>query len=502
MVTAPVDVNTVYNAVPGGVGSRAMSTDLAYLSATEALARFRDRSLSPVELTEALIARAAQVEPTVNALCITYYDEALAQSREAEKRYAGQGDEPRPLEGICVGIKDEMPIAGQKYSMGSLRYRDEVAAYTDPVGQRLIDAGAILHARTTAPEFSCAGFTHSRIWGVTRNPWNPEVGVGGSSGGTGASLASGTSTLATGSDIGGSIRIPAAWNGVVGFKPPYGRVPQLPPFNLDHYCHTGPLARTVADCALFENLIAGPHPHDPVALAPKLELPLTYEDGIQGMKIALCVTPGGWPVDDDVAAATREAAAALVDAGAIVEEIELGPRWGVANIHRLTLIHFGAIFGAWISTELAHRDLMTPYAIDMAERSLAAIAEGTFLDGLVGEGELHQELGDLHERYDLLVVPTCASRGLVAGDDYVDHGIEIAGEMQPWYLTACLTPPFNICSRNPVMAVPSGFADNGVPTGVQLVARTYDDLTAFRAAAALERTKPWANRRPMVETTA
>ena len=240
-----------------------MSTDLAYLSATEALARFRDRSLSPVELTEALVARAAEVEPTVNALCITYFDQALEQAREAEKRYVGTGDAPRPLEGICVGIKEEMPIAGQPCSMGSLRYKDNVADYTDPVGQRLIDAGAIVHARTTAPEFSCAAFTHSRLWGVTRNPWNPEFGVGGSSGGTGAALASGTSTLASGSDIGGSIRIPASLNGVVGFKPPYGRVPQTPPFNLDHYCHSGPLARTVADTALFENMIAGPHPARP-----------------------------------------------------------------------------------------------------------------------------------------------------------------------------------------------------------------------------------------------
>jgi aspartyl-tRNA(Asn)/glutamyl-tRNA(Gln) amidotransferase subunit A len=502
MVIGPDDVNTVYRTVAGRVGSPAMSNDLAYLSATEALARFRDRSLSPVELTEALIARAAEVEPTVNALCVTYYEQALEQSRAAEKRYLGQGDEPRPLEGICVGIKDEMPIAGQTCSMGSLRYKDEVPSYTDPVGQRLIDAGAILHARTTAPEFSCAGFTHSRLWGVTRNPWNPEFGVGGSSGGTGASLASGTSTLATGSDIGGSIRIPAAWNGVVGFKPPYGRVPQSSPFNLDHYCHTGPLARTVSDCALFENLIAGPHPYDPVALAPKLELPLTFGEGIEGMKIALCVTPGDWPVDDDVATNTREAAAALVDAGAIVEEIELGPNWGPANIARLTLIHFGAIFGAWIANELAHRDLMTPYAIDMAERSLDAIGASSFYDGLVGEGELHHELGDLHQRYELLVFPTCASRGLIAGDDYVDHGLEIGGEMQPWYMTACMTPPFNICSRSPVMAVPSGFADNGVPTGVQLVARAYDDVTAFRAAAALERTKPWASRRPMVGASA
>ena len=172
------------------------------------------------------------------------------------------------------------------------------------------------------------------------------------------------------------------------------------------------------------------------------------------MKVALCVTPGDWPVDDDVAANTREAAAALVDAGAIVEEIEMGPNWGPANISRLTLIHFGAIFGAWIATELEHRELMTPYAIDIAERSLKAIGETSFYEGLVGEGQLHFELGDIHEQYELLVFPTSASRGLVAGDDYVGHGLEIGGEMQSWYLAACMTPPFNICSRSPVLAAP------------------------------------------------
>jgi Asp-tRNA(Asn)/Glu-tRNA(Gln) amidotransferase A subunit family amidase len=476
-----------------------MSADLAYLSATEALARFRDRSLSPVEVTEALIARAAEVEPTVNALCVTYFDEALAQAREAESRYGGKGPEPRPLEGICVGIKDEMPIKGQRWTMGSLVYADLVAEETDPVGQRLIDAGAILHARTTAPEFSCAGFTHSKMWGVTRNPWNPEYGVGGSSGGTGASLAAGTSTLATGSDIGGSIRIPAAWNGVVGFKPPYGRVPQVPPFSLDHYCHTGPLARTVADCALFENVIAGPHPVDPIAIAPKYELPLAFDEGIEGMKIALCVTPGGWPVDDDVAANTRDAAAGLVDAGAIVEEVELGEIWHPDNVIPTTMIHFGAIFGAWIGGELErHRDQLMPYAIDMAERSIAALERSSYYDGLVREAELLADLARLHQQYELLVVPTCASRGLIAGDDYVGHAPEIGGWTPEYYLAACMTPPFNICSRSPVLAVPSGFADNGLPTSVQLVARSYDDVTAFRAGAALERMRPWAAKRPMV----
>ena len=134
-----------------------------------------------------------------------------------------------------------------------------------------------MHARTTTPEFSCAGYTHSKLWDVTRNPWNPSVAVGGSSGGAGASLASGTSLLASGSDIGGSIRIPASINGVVGFKPPHGRVPTGPPFNLDRFCHDGPLARTVADCVLFENVLAGPHALDVTSLRPKVRIPAQTE---------------------------------------------------------------------------------------------------------------------------------------------------------------------------------------------------------------------------------
>ena len=218
-----------------------MSDDLHYLSAAEALARFRDRSLSPVDLLDAVTARADAVEPTVNALCHERYEAAREEARAAEARYAGRGDgEPRALEGIPLAIKEEEEVAGQPWTQGSLIYKDLVAEQSSVFAQRMLDAGAIVHARTTAPEFSCALFTHSRLHGVTRNPWNPEFGVGGSSGGSGAALASGTTTLASGSDIGGSIRAPASFNGVVGFKPPYGRVAQAVPFNLDTYCHCGP----------------------------------------------------------------------------------------------------------------------------------------------------------------------------------------------------------------------------------------------------------------------
>ncbi len=143
-------------------------------------------------------------------------------------------------------------MAGQPCTAGSLVFKDMIAEVTAASVQRVIDAGAIIHARSATPEFCCAAITESRLWGVTRNPWNPAFSPGGSSGGSGAALAAGMATLATGSDIGGSIRIPASFCGVVGFKPPYGRVPQMPPFNLDHYCHEGPdgaHASTTAACS-------------------------------------------------------------------------------------------------------------------------------------------------------------------------------------------------------------------------------------------------------------
>ena len=356
-----------------------VSTDLAYLPAVEAIALFRARRLSPVELMAATIARAEAVEPTVNAFAHRFFDQAMAAARAAEARFAGRTPRPRPLEGIPVAIKEEMAVAGQPNTFASLVYADHVADHTAPLAERVLAAGGIVHARTTQPEFACAAFTHSRLFGVTRNPWHPDYDVGGSSGGAAAALAAGTTTLAGGSDIGGSIRIPAACCGVVGFKPPYGRVPQDPPFNLDHYCHEGPLARTVADCAHFANVVAGPHPRDVASLRPRASVPL---DGgsIGGWRIALAVDLGGWEVDEDVARNTLAAADAFREAGAIVEEVDLG--WDKREILEAASIHYGAIFGPWIGQLVAeHRERMTPYAIRFAE-AVAGVGPGDVLRGL------------------------------------------------------------------------------------------------------------------------
>ncbi|MGO4634004.1 amidase [Streptomyces sp. 2RAF24] len=466
------------------------TTELAYLPATEALRRFRDRTLSPVELMGAVIARAEATEPTVNALAERTFDAAMEAARAAEARYAGKGEAPRPLEGLAVATKEEQPIAGRLATDGSLAFKGEIADETHPVVERILAAGGIVHARTTTPEFSSAAFTQSRLWGVTRNPWNPAYSPGGSSGGAGAALAAGEATLATGSDIGGSIRIPASATGTVGFKPPYGRVPAMAPFNLDTYCHDGPMARTVADCALLQNVIAGPHPLDAVSLRPKLVLPERFE-GVAGLRVALSVGLGDWPVDPEVEANTRAVADALRAAGAIVEEVEVPITR--AQVRKASMIHFGSVFGPYVASVAAeHAELLTSYALAFAEDSAAYVAEpGSFLEGLVVEGEVQAVLGALLDRHDVLLCPTLAIPAFDADDDYTSTKVVVDGVTLDHYMDAALTTVFNIASRCPVLSVPSGFASNGVPTGVQVVGRTYDDTTVFRTAAAIEAVRPW-----------
>jgi aspartyl-tRNA(Asn)/glutamyl-tRNA(Gln) amidotransferase subunit A len=386
-----------------------------------------------------------------------------------------------------------MDVAGDPCTFGSLIYKDHIADSTAPLAERMLAAGAIPHLRTRTPEFSCAGFTHSRLWGVSHNPWNAAYDVGGSSGGSAAALASGMTPLAGGSDIGGSIRIPASCCGVVGYKPPYGRVPQHPPFSLDTYCHEGPLARTVADVALFTNIIAGPHPEDITSLPKTVDLPL-QGSSIKGRKIAVCHTLGDYPVDPDMLANLDASAEAFRAAGAIVETVELP--WTREQIMRASGIHYGAIFGPSVARSVAeHAELMTDYAIHFAKISAEVFESGSFLEGLAIEGYVYAPLGELLLTYDALICPTLAVPALDAGISYVTERVPVAGEeITMW--EHMMTVPFNICSRLPVLAVPSGFAASGVPTGIQIVGRAFDDATVFDLGYALERERPWNNKHP------
>jgi aspartyl-tRNA(Asn)/glutamyl-tRNA(Gln) amidotransferase subunit A len=463
------------------------------LSATQALAAMRANELSPVELLDAVTERAEAVEPQVNAFTERRYEEAKLAAAASADRFAGKG-RIRPLEGLPVALKEEVPVRGWTMRFGSTAI-EEVAELTSPMAERILSAGAVVHARTTTPELSCTGYTHSKLWGVTRNPWNPRVAVGGSSGGSGASLAAGTSLLASGSDIGGSIRLPASINGVVGFKPPHGRVPVEPPFNLDRYCHDGPLARTVADCALFQNAIAGPHPMDVTSLRPKLRIP-TELGPIEGWKLAVCVDLGAWDVDPEVAANTRATAEALRAAGAHVDEVELP--WTMDEVMATGRRHFGSIFGAEIASFAAeHPDEVNDYVHAWAEEAVTTAQEaGAFYLGLVGEQAMWEPMSAILSRYRALIAPTWAVTGIPAGDSFLGQLTPDGGPNDRQF-SAMMTTPFNILSPCPVLAVPSGVASNGVPTGVQIVGRTYSDVDVFRIGAALERARPWTGLAPI-----
>jgi Asp-tRNA(Asn)/Glu-tRNA(Gln) amidotransferase A subunit family amidase len=459
-------------------------SDVHYLSATEARALFAAGKLSPVELMTAVIDRAETVEPTINAFPVTLYESAMAQARVAERRYAS-GD-ALPLDGIPVAVKEEAPIAGQPNVLGSLAMRGHVADKTAVFVQRILDAGGIVHARSATPEFSSAPVTWSKLWGVTRNPWNPDYSPGGSSGGSGAALAAGSTTLATGSDIGGSIRIPSSFCGVVGFKPPYGRVPEVEIFNLDHYCHEGPLARTVADCALLQNVIAGPHPSDVASIRPKLEIPVALEP-VRGLRIALSTDLGCFDVAPDVAACAGDAAERLRAAGATVEPVDLP--WRLADIKRAARIHFGAVMGASIAAEFG-ADLgedFTSYVRGLVRES-EAVSKNDIVAGLLVEARIYEPLGTLLEDYDALLCPTFAVAGVPAEWKLSEP---LPGRTSDDWLDVMMTLPFNIASRCPVVNIPAGTSADGVPIGMSVVARTYDDVTAFRVAAAHEGQLGW-----------
>ncbi len=457
---------------------------LCYLPATEALGLFRTGKLSPVELMRAIAARSERVQPVINAFTETFFEDALARAVQAEARYArarrGKGVRLRALEGLPLAIKDEVPVEGQRCTDGSLIHRDDVATETAIVAQRLLDAGAIQHARTTTPEFCCATITASRLWGVSRNPWNRRYTPGGSSGGSAASLAAGTSLLATGSDIAGSVRVPASCCGVVGFKPPYGRIPQSAPFNLDFYCHEGSMARTVADAALMQNTIAGPHPRDIASLRPKLRIPRELP-GVRGWRVAYSLDLGYFKVSAEVRRNTLAALEVFAELGCQVEEVPVP--W-TEDSARAAWTYLAHLFGASLGSLLPeHADQMTPYARAFIESSTRTSA-ADYVRSLETASLMYEWLGPLLERYDVFVCPTTTKPAIAANAKLGYESFEAEGKSMPGGLSWCMTYPFNMLSRCPVLAVPSGFGKTGVPTGIQIVGRSYEDVKVFRAGAA------------------
>jgi amidase len=456
--------------------------DLCYLTAKEALNHFRSGKLSPVDVLEAQIARAEQYEPTINAFTETYFEEAREQARDAEARWRDP-DSARPLEGITVAVKDAQAIAGKRTTYGSLTLADNVDLVSDPMIERLVKAGAIIHARTTTPEFCLSSACDSRLWGKTVNPFNPAFGPGGSSGGSGASLAIGTTTLATGTDIGGSIRIPASCCGVVGYKPPKGRNPDGAPARMDPYNHCGPLSRSVADAALVQNVVSGAHRADHASLRDRVILDPAARD-IAGMRVAYSMDLGYAPVSDEVRANTAATLDLLRGLGAVVEEVDLNWTRDVeeAALIWLRVMHFGRdVLRRYRETP----ELLTNYACEAARDALRLDPDAVPWAWDVQDA-MFRDFSRVMQGRDVFVCPTTAIPALSSDDDVLERDLIVGGQPVHHEYGWVLTHQFNMLYNCPVLAIPSGRAASGVPTGIQVVGKTFDDATVFCVANAIE----------------
>ncbi|MAV47863.1 MAG: amidase [Alphaproteobacteria bacterium TMED89] len=453
---------------------------LCYLSARDVLTKFKDGSLSPVEYLDTMIARADAVNPLINAYTETFYDQARDEAKRAEAAHvAGTA---RAMEGLPVAVKDVHRMAGKRTTQGSITLQDHVDDVSDPMIERMEAAGAIFHARTTTPEFCLSAVCNSRLWGKTHNPFNLAFGPGGSSGGSAAALAAGMTPLATGTDIGGSIRIPASCCGLAGYKPPHGRNPDGPPANFDRYNHCGFLARNVGDVALGQNIVSGPHPLDHDSLRDRIIVPEAQAPS--RLRVAYSLDLGYVTLDDDVRANTLAALDALRAAGCEVEEVSL--EWGLwvddAAMQWFTAMHFGRA-PLWKAKE--QRDVLTHYAAAAADLA-AALGQDDVALSWEAQHRMYQTLGPVLADYDVLITPTLAVGAVGIDHDPVGPTLEIKGEWVDGEYGWLLTHQFNMQHNCPVITLPSGRDRYGVPTGIQVIAPTFDDLRLFQASYAYE----------------
>ena len=462
-------------------------TELCYLPATEVMKRFKARTLSPVEYINGLIARHEEVEPGINATTYTFHDEALTRARKAEAKFMRDGARPRRLEGLPVMIKDLHAIKGRITSKSSKIFAGHRDTFTLPTVDRLLRAGAILLARSASSELGIATVCHSTQWGVTRNPWNLAMSPGGSSGGSGAAVAAGMVPLADGSDYGGSIRVPASACGVFGYKPPYGRNPQDTPGSFDPYCHYGPITRTVADGALMQNVMSGQHPDDLTTLRDRVVVP-DRPKSIKDWKIALSIDLGYKHIDPEVERATRQAAQVFRELGCRVDEVDLG--WTTASVAPWEVQSKAAVARGLAPHLLRWRYEILADSVRDAEQGMAFSACDLLATHEV-RAEMWLKLSPILRQYNVMLCPTLGIPSVAADHSIFDTEVVINGHRVEPYMGWCLTYPFNALSQLPVASVPSGIASNGVPTGMQIVGRPYDDVSVFRAALAFEEARPW-----------
>ena len=464
-----------------------MSDELNWRSATELVKGYSKKKFSPVEVAKACIRQVERHDKPINAMCGLHAEEALAQAKVSEKRWA-KGKSLGPLDGVPVLIKDILLVKGWPTLRGSKTVDPKQDWDNDaPSVARLRESGAVFIGQTTTPEFGWKGVTDSPLTGITRNPWDLSKTPGGSSGGSSAGVAAGFAPLALGTDGGGSIRIPAAFTGTFGLKPSFGRVPAWPLSPFGTVAHVGPMTRTVADAALTMNVISKPDARDWHAL-PLEERDYTAKLGknLKGLRVAYSPRLGYADVDPEIAKLVKKAVKVLGSLGVRVEEVDPGFEDPAACFRILWWSGARSLLG---STPKDKRKLLDPGLADVVEQSMS-ISLDDYLDAIKQRGALGTLMRKFMEGYDLLLTPALPIPAFAAGKlSPVDDG---KGKWVQW------TPfsyPFNL-TQQPAASVPCGFTESGLPAGLQIVGRMFDDATVLRACHAYEQATDWMARRP------
>ncbi len=462
--------------------------ELGFLPAVQLAALIRTRQISPVEYLGTLLERIEALDPRINAFVHLGADQAMDAARAAEAKLTS-GDRIGRLHGVPVTIKDLAITKDMPTQQGSLIYQGNQPSEDTPIVPRLKNEGAIILGKTTTSEFGWKGVSQSPLTGITHNPWKFGYNAGASSAGAGAATAAGFGPLHQGSDGAGSIRMPAHFCGVFGLKPSFGRVPSYPVSTGDMTSHNGPLTRTVADAALFLEVMAGPHPLDYTTLeAGPAAYHARLHEGIKGKRIAYSPDLGHARVDPDVAALVKAAAERFTDLGAIVEQVATS--WAAPGPE---LIRF---FWAAHLTRLKPR--LQEWETRMDPGLVACIKAATSVP--VADYQLARErkmayIADIHrwfQGWDFLLTPSVSVAAFPAEKLMPDHWPRHDWDWVGW---AEFSYPFNM-AWNPAASVPCGFTAKGLPVGLQIVGRRFDDLGVLQASAAYESLQPWADKRP------
>jgi len=459
------------------------STEISQLSGSDLLRLYRRQELSPVEVVQDALARIDRFEPHINAFVMVDKEGALAAARASQARWA-KGEPQGLLDGLPATVKDNIDVEGMPSRKGSLTTSTAPATADAPAPARLREQGAVVLGKTTLPEYGWIGVCHSPLSGVTRNPWNRERTPGGSSGGAAAAALLNLGVLHLGTDGAGSVRIPAAFTGVFGIKPSYGRVAAYPASPFSVLAHQGPLTRTVTDAALMLSVIGGPDARDTTAWnTPAPDFRIGLADGVRGLRIAWSPQLGYVKqVDPDVEAATAKAAQVFADLGAIVEPVDPGFASPLDTIMTLWYGVAQAIVGGMPAAE---QEKMDPGLRRIAEEG-RNVTLAAYLAAHAARAQLAEHMRQFHERYDLLLTPQMPLTALAVGRVTPADGRFGDG----WIDWSPFTYPFNL-TQQPAASVPCGFGADGLPVALQIVGPPRNDALVLRAARAFESVQPW-----------